>query len=31
MVGTLVAHSDGAGRGAIFTFDIPIDALEGMP
>lgn len=31
MGGRLSAHSDGAGRGAIFTLDIPIDAPEGSP
>jgi len=31
MGGRLSAHSDGAGHGAIFTLDIPIDAPEGSP
>lgn len=31
MGGRLSAHSDGVGRGAIFTLDIPIDAPEGSP
>ena len=31
MGGRLSAHSDGAGRGAIFALDIPIDAPEGSP
>jgi two-component system, sensor histidine kinase ChiS len=29
MGGSLIAHSDGAGQGATFTLDIPIDALDG--
>ncbi|CAM3369357.1 AAA family ATPase [Polaromonas hydrogenivorans] len=31
MGGTLTAHSDGAGRGATFTLDLPIGAAQGAP